>query len=161
MNYWLEAVKRWNTGKKYKIPRRGTPEYQQVKAIEQQLRSCVSGCLQGSGAYSVQRRQLVRRLLQIEGNLPNTFVGDDNNDIDNIEEINFDIRTRLMEHKSGGPDQKLAQYFRELPRYITPQNFSNSQQLLAQYGNLFQDIYTSQQQQYSEARGISKKNLFN
>jgi hypothetical protein len=104
---------------------------------------------------------LVRRLLQIEGNLPNTFVGDDNNDIDNIEEINFDIRTRLMEHKAGGPDQKLAQYLRELPRYITSQNFSNSQQLLAQYGNLFQDIQTAQQQQYAEARGINKKNLFN
>ena len=158
MNYWLEAVKRWNTGKKYTIPRRGTPEYQQVKAIEQQLRT---GSLQGSGAYSVQRRQLVRRLLQIEGNLPNTFVGDDNNDIDNIEEINFDIRTRMMEHKASGPDQKLAQYFRELPRYITPANFSNSQQLLAQYGNLFQDIHTAQQQQYAEARGINKKNLFN
>ena len=158
MNYWLEAVKRWNTGKKYTIPRRGTPEYQQVKAIEQQLRT---GGHQGSGAYTVQRRQLVRRLLQIEGNLPNTFVGDDNNDIDNIEEINFDIRTRLMEHKAGGPDQKLAQYFRELPRYITPQNFSNSQQLLAQYGNLFQDILKAQQEQYAEARGINKKNLFN
>ena len=161
MKYWLEAVKRWNTGKKYTIPRRGTPEYQQVKAIEQQLRNCVSGCLKGSGAYTVQRRDFVRRLLQIQGSLPNTFVGAEDFVIDNIEDINLDIRTRLMEHKAGGPDQKLAQYFRELPRFITPQNFSNSQQLLAQYGNLFQDIQTAQQQQYAEARGISKKNLFN
>ena len=136
MNYWLQALKRWNTGKKYTIPRRGTSEYQQVKAIEQQLRNCVTGCLKGSGAYSVQRRQFARRLLQIQRSLPNTFVGDEDFIIDNIEDINLDIRTRLMEHKSGGPDQKLAQYFRELQRFITPDNFSNSQALLATYGEL-------------------------
>ncbi len=158
MNYWLQALKRWNTGKKYSIPRKGSAGYQEVKAIEQQL--CQSGCIKGSGAYSVQKKTFVRRLLQIERSLPNTFVGDENHIVDNIQEINFDIRTRLMEHKTGGPDQKLVQYFRELPRFITPENFSNSQQLLASYGNLFQDILTAQQEQYSEARGISKKNLF-
>jgi len=168
MNYWLEAVKRWNTGKKYTIPRRGTPEYQQVKAIEQQLRNCVTGCLKGSGIYSVQKRDFVRRLLQIQRSLPNTFIDDDDDDIyasvlDNVGDISDDITIRIRRHKSGGPDQKLVQYFQELPRYITPDNFSNSQELLAEYGELLQDIVTAQQEQYYEAKGIKRvqKNLFN
>ena len=42
MNYWLQALKQWNAGKKFTIPRKGTQEYQEVKAIEHQL--CVSSC---------------------------------------------------------------------------------------------------------------------
>ena len=44
MNYWLLALKEWNNrreGHKYLVPRRGTAEYQQVKALQEQIKKCV------------------------------------------------------------------------------------------------------------------------
>jgi hypothetical protein len=160
MNYWLQALKQWNAGKKYTIPRKGTAGYQQVKAIEKQL--CVSSCTKGAGAYSHQIKQFRRRLGIIERSLPTTFIGDDENTVlGNIQDISHDISQRIMGHKSGGPDKQIVPYFQELSRYITSENFSNSQELLTSYSTLFQDILTAQQEQYAEARGISRKNLFN
>ena len=41
MNKWIKALKLWNSkrkGKKYLVPKKGTPEYAQVKKIMAKLK---------------------------------------------------------------------------------------------------------------------------
>ena len=37
MNLWRQALQEYNSGKKYSIPKKGTPEYDEVKKIQDKL----------------------------------------------------------------------------------------------------------------------------
>lgn len=55
MNLWLEAVKEWNATKNkgtYKIPKKDTAEYRQVKAIMSKLEKKHKKSIKGSGFFS-------------------------------------------------------------------------------------------------------------
>lgn len=44
MNFWLVALKKFNEGReKYLIPKKGSPEYEEVKNIQTKIQGCVKG----------------------------------------------------------------------------------------------------------------------
>lgn len=39
-NSWIEALKKWNQGReRYCVPRKGTPEYQEVRKIMDEMKN--------------------------------------------------------------------------------------------------------------------------